>query len=215
MADVAQLVERRFVVPVVAGSIPVVRPIALILAGGRATRLGGVDKALLPAGDCTLIEHLLDRLAPQSSRIAISANGDPTRYAGLGLPVLPDDVTGRGPLGGVLRGLAWAESLGADTLLTVPGDTPFIPRDLAARLGAAPSWAESPTGLHPLVALWPVAGRAALAAWLAGQPSGRVRAFGAGLGMRAVWFADAPDPFANVNTPADLAAADARVNLEA
>ena len=211
MADVAQLVERRFVVPVVAGSIPVVRPIALILAGGRATRLGGVDKALLPLGGRSLIDHLLALLAPQAGAIAISANGDPARYAHLECPILADELTGRGPLGGVLRGLDWAASLGSDTLLTVPGDTPFIPPDLAIRLGAAPAWAESATGIHPLVALWPVACRSALADWLASQPSGRVRAFGATIAMRSVWFDDAPDPFHNVNTPEDLAQAQARV----
>ncbi len=173
--------------------------------------MGGVDKALLQAGGRALIEHLLARLNLQASPVAISANGDPTRYAHLGLPVLPDEIIGRGPLGGVLRGLGWAASVGADSLLSVPGDTPFIPSDLATRLGAAPAWAESATGMHPLVALWPVACRAALADWLAGQPSGRVRAFGATIGMRAVWFADAPDPFHNVNTPEDLAQARARM----
>ncbi len=173
--------------------------------------MGGVDKALLQAGGRSLVEHLLARLVPQTGPIAISANGDPARYAHLDLPILADEVTGRGPLGGVLRGLDWAASIGADTLLSVPGDTPFIPTDLAARLGAAPAWAESATGIHPLVAVWPVACRAALADWLANQPSGRVRAFGATIGMRHVWFADAPDPFHNVNTPEDLAYAQARV----
>ncbi len=173
--------------------------------------MGGVDKALLAAGDRPLIEHLLARLAPQAGAIAISANGDPARYAHLQLPVLADDVTGRGPLGGVLRGLDWAASIGAHTLLSVPGDTPFIPADLVLRLGAAPAWAESATGIHPLVAVWPVGCRTALAEWLASQPSGRVRAFGATIGMRGVWFADTPDPFHNVNTPEDLAHARNRV----
>ncbi len=173
--------------------------------------MGGVDKALLQAGGRTLVEHLLARLALQAGAIAISANGEPARYAHLNLPVLADQVTGRGPLGGVLRGLEWAVSLGADALLSVPGDTPFIPPDLAARLGAAPAWAENVTGIHPLVAVWPVACRTALAEWLASQPSGRVRAFGATISMRRVWFADTPDPFHNVNTPEDLAHARNRV----
>ena len=173
--------------------------------------MGGVDKALLPAGGRTLVGHLLARLSQQAGPIALSANGDPARYAHLDLPVLADDVTGRGPLGGVLRGLDWAATLGADALLSVPGDTPFVPPDLATRLGAAPAWAESATGIHPLVAMWPVACRGALAGWLASQPSGRVRAFGATIGMRSVWFADTPDPFHNINTPEDLARARSRV----
>jgi molybdopterin-guanine dinucleotide biosynthesis protein A len=175
---------------------------SLVLAGGRAMRLGGVDKPLLRLGDATIIDHVL--LCLPSGPTAISANGDPARYAHLGLPVLADQVAGRGPLGGVLRGLGWAAGLGAEMLLTVPGDTPFLPPDLAARLSPGPSWAESPTGLHPLVALWPVACAPDLAAWLAAQPSGRVRAFGERIGMRGVWFGEGGDPFLNVNTPEEL-----------
>jgi molybdopterin-guanine dinucleotide biosynthesis protein A len=183
----------------------------LVLAGGRGTRLGGVDKALLTLGRSTLASHVLARLGPQVGAAAISANGDPARYACFGLPVLADELDGRGPLGGVLRGLRWAAENGAAWLLTIPGDTPFIPLNLAARLAPAPACAESVTGVHPLVALWPTQAATALEAWLAAQPSGRVRAFGQAIGMRAVWFDDAPDPFANVNTPDDLAAARARV----
>ena len=179
----------------------------LVLAGGLGTRLGGVDKALLRLGSRTLAERVLERLAPQVDRMALSANGDPARYAHLGLPVLADAVTGRGPLGGVLRGLAWAAEQGAHALLSVPGDTPFIPLDLAARLGRPPAWAQSAAGLHPLVAIWPTACAPALAGWLAAQPSGRVRAFGNTIGMRAEHFSEVPDPFCNINTPQDLAAA--------
>jgi molybdopterin-guanine dinucleotide biosynthesis protein A len=175
----------------------------LILAGGRATRMGGIDKPLLTIGGRSLVAHILDRLG-RADPVAISANGDPARYAGFGLPILPDSVTGRGPLAGVLAGLHWAAALGADSLLSIPGETPFIPAGLAARLGAAPAWAENAAGLHPLVAVWPVSCAGALERWLAGQPSGQVRRFGATLGMRAVWFEDAPDPFLNINTPEDM-----------
>ncbi len=206
MADVAQLVERRFVVPVVAGSIPVVRPnsaaAGLVLAGGRAIRLGGIDKALLPLGAHRFLDEILYRLGPQVGALAISANGDAGRFAAWGLPVLPDAVAG-GPLAGVLAGLCWAEALGATTLLTVPGDTPFIPANLLAALGAAPACARSASGTHHLVALWPIGARAALAAQLAAG-NFRVSEFGAAIGMRSVLFHETPDPFFNVNSPADL-----------
>ena len=168
--------------------------------------MGGGDKPLLDLGGRSLIEHVVQRLAGQAGDIAVSANGDPARFAQLGLPVLADEVIGRGPLGGVLRGLAWAEAIGAQALLSVPGDTPLIPRDLAARLGAAPAWVQNVAALHPLVAVWPVSCRKTLAQFLATQRSGRVRTFGEMIGMRSVWFDDTPDPFCNVNTPADLAA---------
>jgi molybdopterin-guanine dinucleotide biosynthesis protein A len=158
----------------------------LILAGGRATRMGGVDKPLLKLGERTLLDIVLERLRPQVAALAISANGDPGRYARFGLPVLADEFLGRGPLGGVLSGLGWAAGIGAEVLLTVPGDTPFVPVDLA---------------------VWPVSCAAALAGWLGSQPSGRVSAFGEMIGMRRVWFGGAGDSFHNVNTPADLAAA--------
>ena len=177
----------------------------LVLAGGRALRLGGVDKCLLPLGAATVLDEVLSRLRPQVAALAISANGDPARFAGFALPVLRDDLAGRGPLGGVLRGLEWAAAEGFEALLTVPGDTPFVPRDLLERLGAAPAWAVNAAAVHPLVAIWPVSVRGALGGFLEG--SGRVRAFGQAIGMRDVVFEDDPDPFLNINTPDDLARA--------
>ena len=182
----------------------------IILAGGRASRVGGGDKMLLPLGPATLLDLLLAALRPQVTALAISANGDPARFAPFFLPVLPDAPGHTGPLAGVAAGLAWAADHGADTLLTVPGDTPFIPKNLATRLGAAPAWAVSDGAVHPLVALWPTAASARLHAWLTNGTDRRVKNFGVALGMRAVTFEDTPDPFFNINTPSDLAAAQAR-----
>jgi molybdopterin-guanine dinucleotide biosynthesis protein A len=186
----------------------------LVLAGGRASRMGGGDKCLLrvtdtKVGDTTVLDILLARLGPQAGALAMSANGDAARFARFGLPVLPDLPLHAGPLAGVAAGLAWATSLGADALLTVPGDTPFIPADLAEKLAPAPAWAMSDGAVHPLVALWPAA--APLAAWLEGGGSLRVRTFGEAIGMRTVVFSQTPDPFFNINTPDDLRVAQARV----
>ena len=63
-----------------------------MLAGGRSTRMGGGDKSLQLLGGRPLLAHVLDRLAPQAGAVAISANGDPARFAEFGLPVLPDTV---------------------------------------------------------------------------------------------------------------------------
>jgi molybdopterin-guanine dinucleotide biosynthesis protein A len=169
--------------------------------------MGGVDKPLLPLGGRKILDFVVERVRPQVAALAISANGDPARYEGFGFPVLGDTVAARGPLGGVLRGLEWAEGLGASVLLSVPGDTPFIPVDLVMRLGAAPTCAENAAGIHWPVALWPITCRPALAEWLGSQDSGRVSRFGAMIGLRRVWFSDDGDPFHNVNTPADLEAA--------
>ena len=171
--------------------------------------MGGGDKPLLPLGDGTILDMLLARLRPQVDAVAISANGDPARFARFGLDVLPDPAWGQGPLAGVAAGLAWAAGLGAERLLTVPGDTPLIPPDLVVALGAAPAWAESYGAVHPLVALWPVEAAPTLAEWLRTGQTLRVRDFGNAIGMRTVCFpkgvSGAPDPFLNINTPADLA----------
>lgn len=177
----------------------------LILAGGEGRRMGGLDKPLLCVGGVTLLDHIIARLRPQTGCLALSANGDPARFAGRGLPVLPDATPGLGPLAGVLSGLDWAAAVGCDALLSVPGDTPFIPDDLAARLRPAPAVAASDGRVHHAVALWAVSCRAALRAHLRAGGSRSVFGFARTLPMREVWFATVPiDPFFNVNTPEDL-----------
>jgi molybdopterin-guanine dinucleotide biosynthesis protein A len=182
---------------------------ALILAGGEARRLGGIDKALLELDGRSLLERIIERLLPQAAPIALSANGDPARFAPFGLPVLPDGAfAGQGPLAGVLAGLDWAAAQGAEALLTVPGDTPFIPPVLAAALAPPPACAMSAGRVHHLVALWPVTARAALHRFLSEPGLRGVREFTACLAMRRVDFpAVAWDPFHNVNTPDDLTVA--------
>ena len=184
----------------------------VILAGGRASRMGGGDKALLPLGGRPMLAHVVERLEPQVAALALSANGDPARFAAFGLPVLPDTVPGQpGPLAGILAALEWAAALGASAVVSTPVDTPFLPRDLVARLAAAgdlsrPVVVQTGALVHPASAFWPVACRGALRAALdAGER--RVRAFATAEGCRAVRFA--ADGLRNVNTPADLAAAEA------
>ena len=143
------------------------------------------------------------------AEIAISANGDPARFAAFGRPLLADgDFTGEGPLAGVLAGLDWAFSIGAAALLTVPGDTPFLPRHLAATLSPPPACAASHGRVHHLVALWPVGARIALRDLLSRPGPRNVGKFAETIGMRRVDFPLATwDPFLNVNTPDDLAMA--------
>ena len=94
----------------------------------------------------------------------------------------------------------------ADAVLTMPGDTPLIPRDLAAALSPAPAAAASAGRVHHAVALWPVAAHDMLATRLAAPGSRRVADFAAAIGMRTVDFPAQPwDPFANANTLDELA----------
>lgn len=187
------------------------RVAAVILAGGRGLRMGGCDKPLLALNEEPLLAHLIRSLIPQCTALALSANGDPSRFAPWDIPVLPDTMHDCGPLAGVLAGLQWARTQNCDTLLTVPGDTPFIPPTLASALLPAPAVAVSGGREHPLVATWPTACLEQLQDWLAQPPSPhrlRVRFFAKTLGVREVPFADqTPDPFFNINTPEDYAAA--------
>lgn len=181
----------------------------LILAGGEGRRLGGVDKAFVALHERPMIEHVIQRL--RGSAVAISAAGDVSRFDRYGLAVLGDGPhRGKGPLAGVLAGLVWAAALGSETLLTVPVDTLFVPSDLAARLGRAPSVAAWGLRVHHLVALWPITAIAALEAFLGGGEPYRVADFGRRIAQRVVVFDDELDPFVNVNTPDDLAAAEVR-----
>ena len=193
----------------------------VILAGGLAQRMGGGDKCLLPLGGRPLLAHVIARLAPQVDRLAISANGDPARLEAFGLPVLADSVGSYpGPLAGVLAGLDWAAEEGAALLVSAAGDTPFFPADLVAGLRAAAAtgiplaMAATPAGGRarpaPTLGLWPVALREDLRAAIAGgtrrvvdwtEPRGCARAVFDGPGQ----------PFFNVNTPDDLARAEAMI----
>lgn len=181
----------------------------LVLAGGGATRLGGGDKPLLDVGGAPILARVIDALRPEASWLAISANGDPARFAGFGCPVLPDGALGgEGPLAGLCAGLEWAAALGAEMLMTAPGDTPFLPPHLGRRLSPPPSFAARAGVDHALVALWPASARVALREMLSSPGSRAVAAFARRIGARRVDFpADGPDPFVNVNTPDDLALA--------
>jgi len=180
---------------------------ALILAGGEARRMGGGDKTLLEIGGRPMLAAVIDALAIRP--MAISANGDPSRFAAFGLPVLSDGpFQGQGPLAGLLAGLRWAASLGMTGLLTAPGDTPFLPPDLATRLRPAPCAAASQGNRHHLIAHWPVSCASTLQSVLSISGSRRVANFAERLGMRYMEFAvRGRDPFANVNTLSELALA--------
>lgn len=193
---------------------------AVVLAGGLATRLGGGDKPLQKIGGRALLDMVLERLSPQAAKIALSANGDSLRFAGYGIPVLPDEGTQAGPLSGILAGLAWARQEGCSHLLSVAGDTPFFPADLAARLADAIgeshgiAVAASAGRRHPVFALWPAALEDDLRGFLATSATSSVAAFLDRHAAVTVSFpatdigGESVDPFFNINTPDDLVAAD-------
>ena len=190
--------------------------LGLILAGGQARRMGGGDKPLLRLGRRTLLERVVARLEPQcGAGLALSANGDPARFFGFPGPILPDSLPDQpGPLAGILAGLEYAAAHGVPRVVSVSGDTPFLPEDLVARLHAV----EPETGIalaasgerqHYTIALWPTALHTDLRAYLE-RGERRVGAFIARHGATVAFWPVAPvDPFLNINTPEDLASAEA------
>ena len=107
----------------------------LILAGGRGSRMGGVDKGLQNHQGLSLALHALLRLGPQVGNVMINANRNLGAYEAMGVPVWPDAMPDYpGPLAGLLTGLERCET---PYLVSVPCDTPNFPQDLVARLGAA------------------------------------------------------------------------------
>ncbi|MCT8158931.1 molybdenum cofactor guanylyltransferase MobA [Pseudoruegeria sp. SHC-113] len=192
-------------------------PYGVILAGGRATRMGGGDKGLLQIAGQSLLARVVDRIAPQVAGLALNANGDAARFAGFGLPVLPDGIAEYpGPLAGVLAGMDWAAAQGADHVVSVAADTPFFPEDLVPRLLLAAETEAKPIALaatprpdgghwrHPTFGLWPVALRHDLRAALEGGLR-KVVLWTDSHGTATAPFPATPfDPFFNVNTPEDL-----------
>ncbi len=111
--------------------------LGLVLAGGRARRMGGGDKALLKIGGETILQRVLSRLRPQCAGLIINANGDLKRFESYGAPAVADDVPDfAGPLAGILAGLDWAANSapGIEWVVSTPGDCPFLPEDFVAKL---------------------------------------------------------------------------------
>ncbi len=191
---------------------------AIILAGGRATRMGGGDKCLRRVGSDRLIDLVIARLATQAGPLALNANGNPERFSEFGLPVVPDSMVGFvGPLAGVLAGMDWAAELGFDQIATVAADTPFFPLDLVARLIS-----EGPLALaatqeggkiyrQPTFGLWPVALRGDLRTALEDGLRKVVLWTDRHRAGQAVWEVENLNPFFNINTPEDIAKAEAQL----
>ena len=194
-------------------------PLGLILAGGLARRMGGGDKARITIGGKTILDRVLATMTPQCERLIINANGDPARFADTRLPVVADSVPDfAGPLAGILAGLDWAAAHAPDVtdLASVPGDCPFLPSDLVARLTMARAEAKTPLACarsgdwrHPVVGLWPIALREDLRQALLVEGLHKIEIWTARHGVAiADWPVEPVDPFFNVNTPEDVAAAE-------
>lgn len=191
----------------------------VILAGGRALRMGGGDKGRQSLGGQDMLTRLAAVLRPQVSALALNANGDPARFADLALPVLPDGLEDAGPLAGLLAGLDWAHGLGLPWLLSAPTDTPFLPPDLLIRLGHGvcggqlAAVAASGGRRHPVAGLWSASLRAPLRRFLLEQGQRKMGLWAEHCGAATVEWPDEPrDPFFNINRPEEREEAAAQLS---
>lgn len=179
--------------------------------------MGGGDKCLLDLAGRPLLSHVIERFRPQVAKLVLNANGDPSRFDAFGLPVVPDrDDALKGPLAGILAGMAWtrANMPLASFIATAASDTPLLPLDLVARLRQAlderPRIAIARSGGrdHHVFGLFPLSLAENLAGFLAHSPRLAVMAWIDRHPWTAVPFepdaSDAPDPFFNINAPTDL-----------
>lgn len=177
-----------------------------ILAGGRATRLGGLDKAWLERGGIAQVVRLARRFGAETAAVLVSANSDLPRYALAGIEAVPDRVEDAGPMGGLD---ALAAACRTPWLLTMPVDlvdaNDCLLRTLVSDATANGARAQDDSGVQPLVALWRVdALREAVTAALR-DGALAVQALQRRLDMAVVRFAGVR--FGNLNTPDDLRAA--------
>ena len=197
----------------------------VLLAGGLARRMGGGDKPMRQIADRTILQRVIARLKPQCDGLILNANGDPARFAMLGLPVIPDSVADfPGPLAGILAGLDWvAENRpGVAFMLSAAADCPFLPRDLVARLDRARiaqdaqlAVAASDGQSHPVIGLWSVALREELRHALVVEDVRKIDRWTARYRLATVTWPTSPlDPFFNANTIEDVAEADRLAALD-
>ena len=193
--------------------------LGLVLAGGRSVRFGG-EKAAALLGGKPLLQWAAERLAASCAAVAVNARPgtEAERLAG-DLPVLhdrPGDPDG--PLAGIRAGLEWAGERGASFLAVSPCDAPLLPDDLYPRLIAAArehgaAMAETPDGLQPQIAIWPVLALELVEAAVAGGAHPPTWRMLQAVNAEPVRFDDA-GAFANVNTREDLAALAGRLHLQ-
>ncbi len=180
----------------------------MILCAGTSKRFGG-DKMLAGLAGQALLQHVIDRARPQVANLAV--NGDPGEYSEFGLPVFADSVVGKlGPLAGVLTAMEWGTSQGRSRVLTISGDTPFVPKDWARKLAATPdniiALPKVGENTYQVCGLWPTALAPDLRKFLRTGESYKVRDFLALYEIEMVEFPKVGgiDPFFNINTRVDM-----------
>jgi molybdopterin-guanine dinucleotide biosynthesis protein A len=198
------------------------RVAGVLLAGGLSRRMGGGDKCLRDLSGRTVLARIIERVRHQVEILALNANGDSARFAGYGLPVVPDGIEGHpGPLAGVLAGMEWAAEAAPHCthVASFATDAPFVPLTLVGDLCTVVergdgelACAASGGRRHPVFGLWPVARRDDLRRAVEAEGIRKVEDWTGRFALALVPYPDGErDPFFNANAPEDLAEAAARL----
>jgi molybdopterin-guanine dinucleotide biosynthesis protein A len=190
--------------------------LAAIFAGGEGRRMGGVDKGALVLAGRQMWRRVADRLAPQARRLAVLSSARPV-WMDAGMIWVADAEAASGPGAGLLAALRWLETnVGPDgLLLTAPVDAPFLPADLFEKLERSRADAGAPAaivrhegGLHPVFGLWRAGCATPVELAMRDERALHRIAAKAGAVECEAWKGQSPDPFANLNSPQDVAAAE-------
>jgi len=188
----------------------------VILAGGKGRRMGGKEKALIPLLDRPLLSYVLESVSGQVAPIALNINTNFEKFSLFGYPIIQDPIKGHlGPLAGILASLNWAQEIDKEWVMTLPCDTPFLPKNIAQRMIEAKKGeldidlvvARSRGFNHPVVALW----KSNLNSKLKNALDDGIRKIDLFTSKLKIAYVDFDttnnlqfDPFTNLNSPLDL-----------
>jgi molybdenum cofactor guanylyltransferase/molybdopterin-guanine dinucleotide biosynthesis protein MobB len=188
----------------------------VILAGGKGRRMGGKEKALIPLLDRPLLSYVLESVSGQVAPIALNINTNFEKFSLFGYPIIEDPIKGHlGPLAGILASLNWAQEIDKEWVMTLPCDTPFLPKNIAQRMIEAKKGeldidlvvARSRGFNHPVVALW----KSNLNSKLKNALDDGIRKIDLFTSKLKIAYVDFDttnnlqfDPFTNLNSPLDL-----------
>lgn len=188
----------------------------VILAGGKGRRMGGKEKALIPLLDRPLLSYVLESISGQVAPIALNINTNLDQFYKYGYQIIEDPIKGHlGPLAGILASLNWAHTLNQKWVLTLPCDTPFLPKNIVGEMIKAKNndlsldlvVARSKGYNHPVIALWKSELSSKLKISLE-EGIRKIDLFTANLKIGYVDFDSNKniqfDPFTNLNSPLDL-----------
>jgi len=188
----------------------------VILAGGKGRRMGGKDKALIPLLDRPLLSYVLESISGHVAPIALNINTNLDKFSEFGYEIIEDPIKGHlGPLAGILASLNWASQLNQKWVMTLPCDTPFLPKNIVKEMIKLKNKeldvdlvvAQSKGYNHPVIALWKSDLNLKLEKAL-NEGIRKIDIFTSSLKVAYVDFDkinnDNFDPFTNLNSPLDL-----------